>query len=1672
MKKNILRSLIITALLWVCASSTWAATWKAHHHFFYNYGTQYTDPYFMLMAFTTSGKVYVINLNPTDHPDFYYASMQDMRAVHGDTIADYKGVRVVTDDTYWENGVYDYTESEIANLVTRKTNLYTNNSFNCLSVVSYWTTQNNSLQPSFRSTLLPNTTVTIEAMLNQNYGTKINFQSDLTIKSHQVVLQEDSTLKIEEVTTLATKDQKSISVPVVWYERFTIELSNFHRNYVFINGYWNSIGKDTQSNPITTYTYPGGSNSFFIVYKRVTPKYAIYYDVIEGEGSLSAMAHNQPIASGDSILEGDTVIINAVPATTYQSYQWFVDGVHDRYRDNNSTYTAKIAKNDALSQYTYTHSFCFKKSSLRVIANVGQTQGTSKEIKEITVQRPRDGSNSWGYGGCSFSASYNDDLVLTVTPKDGYALFHWTDKDGNVLSLDNSFNHHYTSLVDDTIYAQLYKTKKLFLRPTGAWLDNDSRFAAYAWESGNPSNSRWFDMTVVGCTDVYTCDIHEIFDKVIFCRMNPDSDINDWSNCLAQTSEQTVPATTSTTNLFTAPTPATWESYYPNRVTINLNNVVTSRSGDIYITAKYTDAAGKAQTKTLKTTASTSFDVTQDTQLTLNIVYSKTYYCRVSSLDIKIGNQSLERRKIDGPIYPNTGTITLDPITICGETNIALNVVSLYNNRIYLRPNDEWQKDNARFAVYATSASKSGVYEWHELTTKETDYTGAYSASISQSFDRVVFVRLNPNGPDPDNNGLNWNNVWDQTETLTYSGSSRYAIDKKAWESSTVIWRLSGNTNYQFMGYPGKFSKRFTYRARAPFKLLNLFTGQYYTDPGTIVREKSDEWLPLSHDAKNDQTEFGVNFDVDAGADYQFNLQFVTVGDSIQKQISVTYPTNHYHLVYTDDTGVKRYGRYVEKITSGTKQYIVSFFINKDANPKIGISDSDADPTTWTNISVDESYVYNFTMEMTPDTVTLSNTYSKYLGNYYIRTDGAAGEWHNYQTNADNRLTQFDWQEGELYNYYWVKELSANSDGKLNVRACVANDYNSNLAGILIHDLYTDERGDVSINPQSETLNLRFGYSPYTNHFSRAMLTSTQHNDFLNIVGDNLYADKQCTAPLNASNANSKFTDLGDWIYEKHAYANVPNTSTEIRAQLLATAYNQQTQSLLGFTGNTPNTQVVLGAGTSSGVHNHRTIYDFKTNRLLMAWMPDNSSDYRDPENQGPSINANMLFMRRENEDATQFRTYAARGVLQKYFAMEFVKTNDATRPQEEQYFFSLPYSCTIQDVFGIPGYMSIWGIQRYRGDLRAEKGWFIETPTFWEWMQPTDQLLPGEGYVLIIDKSAAPWPEAEAGEESILRLYFPSSEESSAGIDSEHYSHEYPNEPCIITREQRDKQDSNWKMIGTTIYSNAAVQSSSEQAGAMWNTYPNFRYEYAYKNGKWGYTPVDGKTSEYKSFYGYMVQFAGTIQWTPANTAQQQLMARNNAATTTTSHQLRLELLNSQAEQEDQAFVTLEDGATTTFDQNKDLNKIINAGSNIYTLSEGIPFAGNSLPVGECVVPVGLQLAQAGEYTFTMPDGTDGLIVELIDYTTGARTDLLYFDYTVELTAGTINDRFALHLMPYKQGVSTQLDQAADALQDKHIIKCIIDGRLYMRKDGIWYDAQGRKVECLVGNGGNKVDF
>lgn len=94
----------------------------------------------------------------------------------------------------------------------------------------------------------------------------------------------------------------------------------------------------------------------------------------------------------------------------------------------------------------------------------------------------------------------------------------------------------------------------LYLQPNTNWNADNARFAAYFFGNGET----WVDMTLVeGETNIYAVTVPAGFEDIIFCRMNPSTTDNNWTNKWNQTENLTVP--TDGTNLYTVKE-GTWDN--------------------------------------------------------------------------------------------------------------------------------------------------------------------------------------------------------------------------------------------------------------------------------------------------------------------------------------------------------------------------------------------------------------------------------------------------------------------------------------------------------------------------------------------------------------------------------------------------------------------------------------------------------------------------------------------------------------------------------------------------------------------------------------------------------------------------------------------------------------------------------------------------------------------------------------------------------------------------------------------------------------------------------------------------------------------------------------------------------------------------------------------------------
>ena len=699
----------------------------------------------------------------------------------------------------------------------------------------------------------------------------------------------------------------------------------------------------------------------------------------------------------------------------------------------------------------------------------------------------------------------------------------------------------------------------------------------------------------------------------------------------------------------------------------------------------------------------------------------------------------------------------------------------------------------------------------------------------------------------------------------------------------------------------------------------------------------------------------------------------------------------------------------------------------------------------------------------------------RYQGAYYIRSAAANG-WTNYTQSGMTRYNPA--QDHSNYSHYFCKDINANQE----VTATIANDYSEALTHILIAD-ETNMRGEKLNEDQKmvkdngklpAAASVRFSWNEKTNLLHRAYIDANATGDFLTLID-------------NISKAEFNFADKNNtnWIYD------ITILMQPADRIVITADYAGNRQEFIGKQEDGGGVQVLYGddAGITKN-HRIRLLYHFQTNELITAYVPHDGIFDTEP------INTNLMLVRTEkiqdgagvtlvtqlefNENHLIKDNQYAYGVLE--LTKDRLLSDKLSNDELSFYWISFPFDVNLEDVFGYGEYGKHWVIESYDGASRAEKGlWKDEgMNTYWKYhwdenytltnLAEEDKILKaGQGYVVALDleliqnELKAQESDPLTATASDITLYFRSKEMFKNDIvkNLEHTTH-IDKHQCTIFRNtpygDRRQRDSHWNLIGVPSYANAGVAFDNASIATTINQ-TLFYYEWIGKTNT--YKVQETNPGSMKTMHSYMVQYYGNLDWTSVvNENPIPAIAARKDADSEVEHKLCLELQQN-GNPSDRTFITLqEDDVTTGFDFNYDLCKIKNSGANIYSLiatdSEPIEVAGNVMPVAEdMVIPVGVIISQAGNYTFSMPDGTAGIEVQLIDYQTNEKTNLLLGDYTINLPKGTFDNRFALLINPDKVATSVE-NIGADADGTK---KYIIDGKLYLQQGGITYDAQGRQL-------------
>ena len=1357
----------------------------------------------------------------------------------------------------------------------------------------------------------------------------------------------------------------------------------------------------------------------------------------------------------------------------------------------------------------YKESNCTNAFDFNTAINANITLYAKWTINQYTLTYSAgEGGSVKGDKASGAKYDYNTSITLTATPEGENAFAQWVDEDGIKVSTTNPYTFKLAG--NTTLKAEFSKPTTVYLKPSSAWKEHNAHFAIYSWGESDS----WVEMEEVDCEgDYYKANVPAGFSDFAFVRLKPAgadgySSTNgglNWNNKWDQTGNLSVQ--TNGKNMYDIDDKTVsyihlkpndnWKSAGARFAAYFFNNtgnkwVNLTLNGDVYTCKKpagYTSVIfcrmkpgtsngwgddqcwNKTKDLTILNDGSNCFSINQD-----------DWGCSGSGNGNANGANGAWFRVLDDSQW-KTFSFPTYPLTLkstpYGEFTVKCNNVSYTSSRtkdividLPVGATVEITKAESYDAAYnndlVIKTSSNSQYEDAELNTT---YTFCGATTIEENFtttaDHVVYLRVATSGDIAaawNTQGANYiyctnrltNKVVDMTAVAAGNSEINQETDYNYFKATVPADYRAFRFERKTAPSAGADNTTEYFEHLLPLGQSNCFTINnnngstlFYGDWALGTAEGDYRILYVEQQVAHGTDENAWKTVINTT--YQHSSDIIKKGDGATiVSLHIGYDkTQHPEVIlqkftngeWTDVEGQAH--MVLGPLTASADMAMLPGRRNVEGDVNLQYGDG-IEKIKDDAARGKEGRVWNFVVKQSGTSAYIdftAETFAPYEGDYYIRTDNAAGGWMTYAIPGNVMSHSLYSLEHSGYSHYFCKWVETSN--KPNTKFVVANEYGAAISDTLSGEFdedgnllsFTDEHGNLT-----EKANVRWMWNEYTNKVSRAYIAGSTQDDFLKVF----YEDSK----------SQKFEDKGEWVYE------IDLTDVEVGKKLtsIIAKYKGTEQQLLEKTHYDDGGVVMLAStGVTRSTYTVRVVYDFKINQTLCYLIPT-----------GNAVTTSIdVIIERINQDEEGQATQVAATItpadtekgLTVYGVITLTKVHitDSDKSEHEAltYWISFPFDVRLGDIFGFGEVGKYWMIKYYDGAERAEKGWFLDTETFWKYFTNTNDILKANtGYVLSLNKSLRNPSNTVYDNTTTLKLYFPSMEPIKTDITGALViDHEVKPHKCNITSPlDRTTADSDWNLIGVPSYAGKDVTTDNKNI--------KYFYRYNFVNNSYDVDKNSGMT--FRPMHAYMVQFGGTINWEAfifTENGSQQLAARKNAEQE--NYNLRLELQQN-GKKADQTFIELQDEeATALFDMNIDLTKMFNADANIYTIIptdiDPVQAAANVLPIANTVIPVGVQIATAGEYTFAMPDGTDGITVELIDYETNIRTNLMLDEYTVDLAAGTNEARFALHVKPNK--VTTSLEDGEITTTNGKVRKFLIDGVLYLQKDGNIYDAQGKLI-------------
>ncbi|MCI6420010.1 MAG: InlB B-repeat-containing protein [Bacteroidales bacterium] len=440
----------------------------------------------------------------------------------------------------------------------------------------------------------------------------------------------------------------------------------------------------------------------------------------------------------------------------------------------------------------------------------------------------------------------------------------------------------------------------------------------------------------------------------------------------------------------------------------------------------------------------------------------------------------------------------------------------------------------------------------------------------------------------------------------------------------------------------------------------------------------------------------------------------------------------------------------------------------------------------------------------------------------------------------------------------------------------------------------------------------------------------------------------------------------------------------------------------------------------------------------------------------------------------------------------------DYVTTKDQYYSFVLPYASNTKnikyplDIYGSAVSASNTGsfeFQYYDGEARAAGG------TGWKVLEEPATLVAGTGYTFLgMPKKIYAYDGTET-RTNVRQRYgihrIPMSVAAATVQAGETNSAPGKATPIRVTLASKNN-NSGWALVGNPYLSNVSGLSNQDiQVGKLVHTDTNpwdGKWQWDDTNSNTGVryivTTDDGQTFEsqqastatLKAFKNFFVQIQNgeaTSLVIPANSrTDKNLAPARYMADVEQDIQLAVDLVSET--RSDKVDLLINDIYTAEFDQDGDFTKMMNTTKfNLYGVYPGdnLSFIAVDKTTAAGSIAIGYQVPAAGEYTlqlserpYVMSDYVETLLVTDHEVSPEVTTDLLENPYSFTVTKAETNDaRFTVSIkLKENQDTPTDIDiiNGGGDLDGEKPIKFIYHDKMYILRNGVLYDATGKKVK------------